>query len=640
MAHQVFISHAGKDVSCAEAVCRALESQGHPCWIAHRDELVGKEWDRAVTDAIQSSQLLVLIFSSHADSSPEVKREIVLAGNNRVPVLPFRIQNVIPKNLSYFLATLHWLDAFTLPLDQHLPQLVQAIRQWLRGQEPPSVSPSGQPVSAQEARARVTTQLALLYNRHAQPDEEVLERLESELRAHGYKIFIDRHLAIGTGWAKEIEYQIRNADAIIPLLSAASVQNEMLTYEVQIAHKAAQQQDGKPRMLPVRINFTDALPVELASILDRLGYFLWEGHRDYPRLITELLHALRNPAVARPPSEPPPVGAIPLDSPLYVVRPADHDFHAAISRHDSIVLIKGARQMGKTSLLARGLQQARAEGCRVVLTDMQMLNLTQLQSAETMYLAMGEMIADQLDLGVFPEQVWRERSGANVNFDRYMRREVLGKLTSPLVWGLDEVDRLFTCEFDTNEVFGLFRSWHNERATNPLTPWGRLTLAIAYATEAHLFITDLNQSPFNVGTRLTLEDFTFEQIADLNSRYGSPLPSESDVARLFRLTGGQPYLVQRALHELVTHNLDFGELVDQADHDEGIFGDHLRRLLVMLVKDEDLCAAMRDILRGRPCLSRGSFHRLRSAGILAGDTVWNARPRCLLYATYLERHLL
>ena len=77
-----------------------------------------------------------------------------------------------------------------------------------------------------------------------------------------------------------------------------------------------------------------------------------------------------------------------------------------------------------------------------------------------------------------------------MNFERYLRREVLGKIEAPLVWGLDEVDRLFTCDFGS-EVFGLFRSWHNERALDPAGPWSRLTLAIAYATEAHLFITDL-----------------------------------------------------------------------------------------------------------------------------------------------------
>src|SRR5207244_11189541 len=57
-------------------------------------------------------------------------------------------------------------------------------------------------------------------------------------------------------------------------------------------------------------------------------------------------------------------------------------------------------------------------------------------------------------------------------------------------------------------------------------PWSRLTLAIAYATEAHLFISDMNQSPFNIGTLLALEDFTLPQVAELNRSYGSPLQSE------------------------------------------------------------------------------------------------------------------
>src|SRR5207249_268697 len=48
-------------------------------------------------------------------------------------------------------------------------------------------------------------------------------------------------------------------------------------------------------------------------------------------------------------------GAVPLGSRFYVVRPADQEFREAIARRDSVVLVKGARQVGKTSLLARGL---------------------------------------------------------------------------------------------------------------------------------------------------------------------------------------------------------------------------------------------------------------------------------------------
>src|SRR5947208_13728322 len=136
----------------------------------------------------------------------------------------------------------------------------------------------------------------------------------------------------------------------------------------------------------------------------------------------------------------------------------------------------------------------------------------------------------------------------------YPESRIAHRSPTALVWGLDEVDRLFTRDYGS-EVFGLFRSWHNERALDPGGPWSRLTLAIAYATEAHLFITDLNNSPFNVGTRLTLEDFTLEQVADLNRRYGSPLGNPAEVNRLYRLVGGHPYLLRRALHELAIHPL-------------------------------------------------------------------------------------
>src|SRR5262249_57921339 len=167
------------------------------------------------------------------------------------------------------------------------------------------------------------------------------------------------------------------------------------------------------------------------------------------------------------------------------------------------------------------------------------------------------------------------RRGWTINFERFLRREVLGKPGSgaSLVWGLDEVDRLFTCPF-SNVVFGLFRSWHNERSLNPEGPWSRLTLAIAYATEAHLFITDLNQSPFNVGTRLTLEDFTLEQVAELNGRYGSPLKDETELARYFELLGGHPYLVQRGLYEMAKSSVDLTEIVAKADEDELNFRDN------------------------------------------------------------------
>lgn len=484
------------------------------------------------------------------------------------------------------------------------------------------------------------SRVALLYRRNAQPDEQVMRMLEAELKAQGHEVFIDRHTGVGVEWAKEIEREMRTADAVIPLVSAASVSSEMLAYEVQIAHEAAQQQGGRPRLLPVRVDFDGAVPDPLSNFLARCRFALWGGPQDDDRLVEELRDSL---LATEPPKAvtvvEPPGGAVPLDSMFYLVRPTDEQFLDAIRRQDSIVLVKGARQMGKTSLLARGLQQARAAGTKVITTDFQKLNATHLETIESLFMTLGELIADQLDLDVYPEDVWKPRRAPSINFERYIRREVLEKLDTPLVWGLDEVDRLFTCPY-ASEVFGLFRTWHNERAVDPSAPWGRLTLAIVYATEAHLFITDQNQSPFNVGTRLELKDFDSAQVSELNARYGSPLSGADELARYYQLVGGHPYLVRRGLHEMTTGEVGLDAFQAVAGQDEGPFGDHLRRILVLLARDPALADVVRGVLRGEPCPTMEDFYRLRSAGIMAGESAQDVRPRCRLYETYLKRHLL
>ncbi|MDX1931617.1 MAG: AAA-like domain-containing protein [Capsulimonadales bacterium] len=332
-------------------------------------------------------------------------------------------------------------------------------------------------------------------------------------------------------------------------------------------------------------------------------------------------------------------GAVPLDSEFYIVRPTDHDFRQHIDDQESIVLVKGGRQMGKTSLLARGLQQARERGARVIFTDFQSLSAVHLASADALYRELANMIADQLDLSVLPEDVWNEKRSPNMNLERYLRKEVFGSFEQPLVWGLDEVDRLFTCSFGS-EVFGLFRSWHNRRSLDPTGPWSRMTMAIAYATEAHLFITDLNQSPFNVGKRLTLSDFRAEEVWEMNRRYGSPLRDETDFHRFHDLLGGQPGLTSRGLDEIAARKLDIATFEEQATLEGGLFDDHLRRVLASLSDNPELVQAMRTLLKGEPIPGADHFHILRGAGLVVGDSVATARPRCRLYREYLTRHLL
>jgi hypothetical protein len=117
------------------------------------------------------------------------------------------------------------------------------------------------------------------------------------------------------------------------------------------------------------------------------------------------------------------------------------------------------------------------------------------------------------------------------------------------------------------------------------------------------------------------------------------LKDEAEVSRFHGLLSGHPYLVRRGLHEMMTQGIDISVFEARAASDNWIFGDHLRRILVTLVRDPELCEVVRAALQGRPCPTLESFFRVRSAGVVTGLSEEDARLRCPLYATYLARHL-
>lgn len=146
MAHDVFISHAHKDKQVADAVCAALEAQRIRCWIASRDLTPGAEYAEALVNAIADAQIFVVVFSSDANESPQVKREVERAVSKGKIILPFRIDEVIPsKAMEYCLSNTHWLDAMTPPLETHLARLVETVARLLHAEAPrtpPQIAPA------------------------------------------------------------------------------------------------------------------------------------------------------------------------------------------------------------------------------------------------------------------------------------------------------------------------------------------------------------------------------------------------------------------------------------------------------------------------------------------------------------------
>jgi Tfp pilus assembly protein PilF len=153
MAHDVFISHSSKDKLAADAACAVLEGEGIRCWIAPRDITPGAEWSASIIDAIGEVKVFVLLFSQHANESHQIQREVELAVDRGIPILPVRLERVSPsRSLGFFISTQHWLDAFSPPLQQHLSYLARVTRSLLDGQTiepvlplPPPAPPASPP---------------------------------------------------------------------------------------------------------------------------------------------------------------------------------------------------------------------------------------------------------------------------------------------------------------------------------------------------------------------------------------------------------------------------------------------------------------------------------------------------------------
>jgi hypothetical protein len=127
---EVFISYSRHDKAIASQACAALEEAGIPCWIAPRDVVPGRDWGESIITAIESARAMVLIFSAHANDSPQIKREVERAVHKGIPIIPMRIEDVVPsRSLEYFISTPQWLDAFIPPVQSHFPSLIAAVRE-------------------------------------------------------------------------------------------------------------------------------------------------------------------------------------------------------------------------------------------------------------------------------------------------------------------------------------------------------------------------------------------------------------------------------------------------------------------------------------------------------------------------------
>ncbi len=531
-------------------------------------------------------------------------------------------------------------------------------------QKPAAVAP--RPSEPPRRRARCF----IGYKRRVERDRQFAQYLYDFLTAQGQEVFIDLTLRSGDDWLQKIDQQLKASDYLIVLLSEASADSEMMQAEVRRAYEYRKLQ-GRPRTLPVRLAYQGMLPYALDAYIEPLQYIFWHSAADNQRVAQELLEVIAGqqdrpaaPAVrfaapailsedGRPLSFPgqtaPPLpefdprfleeleapgGALKLSDRLYIERKADERLKREILKAGSTTTIRASRQTGKTSLLARGLQHARLTG-NIVNLDLQAVAQEHRATPDVFFLYLANFLARKLHLPpAAVAAVWQEGLGPQDKLTRLLEEIILPESKTQVVLALDEADRILEARF-ASDFFALLRAWHNNRALDEV--WRKLNIVLVISTEPYLLIADPNQSPFNVGLKLELEDFNEAQVQELNRRHASPV-GERDLASFMEWFGGHPYLARKALYTLVVDQCSWAELTRLAASDQGPFADHLRRQHWLLRNERDLQDALRQVLRQNRCSDDMALFRLLRAGLVKGNGECYTF-RCGLYERYFKDKL-
>jgi hypothetical protein len=205
-------------------------------------------------------------------------------------------------------------------------------------------------------------------------------------------------------------------------------------------------------------------------------------------------------------------GTLQQDAPSYVERQADADLHASLLRGEFCYVLH-ARQMGKSSLMARTAARLRQRGIAVVTLDLTAIGRN--LSPEQWYGGLLDRVGGQLDLEEELEEFWlaHERLGPLQRWMAALREVALARVPGPLVIFVDEIDMVRSLPFSTDEFFAGIRECYNRRSDDP--EFGRLTFCLLGVATPSDLIRDTRLTPFNIGRRIELTDFTEAEAAPL-----------------------------------------------------------------------------------------------------------------------------
>ncbi|MBE8991283.1 AAA-like domain-containing protein, partial [Nostoc sp. LEGE 12450] len=235
-------------------------------------------------------------------------------------------------------------------------------------------------------------------------------------------------------------------------------------------------------------------------------------------------------------------GTVQAGGGIYIPRQADEEL-LGLCRSAIFAYVLTPRQMGKSSLMVRTAQTLTEEGISSVIVDLQELGAS--VTAEQWYFGFLVKLDDQLMFDTDVVRWWQEHQhlGVSQRLTLFFERVLLAEVEEQVVIFVDEIDSTLSLNF-TDDFYTAIRYLYVARATNP--EFHRLSFVLMGVATPGDLIRDAKRTPFNIGQRVDLTDFTFEEALPLADGLGLSAQEAKQVLRwVLKWTGGHPYLSQR-----------------------------------------------------------------------------------------------